>query len=316
MSTANLTPPQQVVTGFSDSTPLLANPDLLRARADADGFLFFKQVLPAELILELRQQIMGIVGRHGWLRAGTDPMDAIGDLVAIAAADAGDSSLRRIGVTRAAYRDIQSLELFHSLPHHPKLIALYETLFGSPVLPHPRHIARVLLPAPGFTPTPPHQDYIYIQGTHHFWTLWFPLGDCPMELGGLSVLRGSHREPVLDVVDSAGAGGKESILCGKDYAWVQDNYQCGDILTFPSHMVHKALPNHRPDRIRVSVDLRYQSATDEIEEKSLVPHMNVADWEEIYAGWKNEKLKYYWRSKDLHLSAWDNSLMQGKERLC
>ena len=63
-----------------------------------------------------------------------------------------------------------------------------------------------------------------------------------MELGGLSVLRGSHREKVLDVTTAPGAGGNESILCGLDYAWVQDHYECGDILTFPSHMVHKALP--------------------------------------------------------------------------
>jgi len=264
----------------------------------------------------LRRQILGIVERHGWLKEGTDPMDAIADLPAIAASDRQEESLKSIGVSRDAYRDIQCLELFHTLPHHPRLIALYEGLFEAAVFPHPRHIARVLLPAPSLAATPPHQDYIYIQGTHRFWTCWFPLGDCPVALGGLSVLRGSHREKVLDVVYARGAGGKESILCGKDYEWVQGDYRCGDIITFPSHMVHKGLPNRLGERIRLSCDLRYQPAHEEIEEKSLVPHFGVAPWDEIYRGWKSEKFQYYWKKESMNLSPWDASLLQSKEKIC
>lgn len=308
--------PQKVVMGFSDSTPLMAAPEKLRKRADADGFLFFENFLPKEPVWELRRQILEIADRHGWLKKGTERMDGIADLAAVAVSDGRDESLKHIGVTRNAYREIQCLELFHALPHHPKLMALYEMLFEAAVLPHPRHIARVLLPAPSFAATPPHQDYIYIQGTHKFWTCWFPLGDCPMALGGLSVLRGSHREEVLGVTNARGAGGKEAILCGKDYAWAQDDYQCGDIITFPSHLVHKGLPNRLGDRIRLSCDLRYQPAHEEVEERSLAPHFNIASWDEIYRGWKNEKLKYYWKSKALKVSAWDNALMQNKEKIC
>ncbi len=304
------------ITGFVDSTPLLANPDALRARAEQDGFLYFRRFLPTEPLLELRRQILQIVDRHGWLAKGTNLMDAIADLDAIAQSEARDKSLYAIGVTRDAYREIQALELFHTIPHHPNLISLYQTLFQADVLPHPRHIARVLLPSPSFAPTPPHQDYIYIQGTHQFWTCWFPLGDCPLELGGLSVMRGSHREKVLDVAKARGAGGFESILCDKDYQWIQDNYQCGDIITFPSHMVHKGTPNHLRNRIRLSCDLRYQSAHDEIEERSLAPHVGVATWEELYQGWTNEKLKYYWRAKDLRMSPWNPDYMQTKEKIC
>jgi len=313
---ATLTAPKKFVTGFTDSTALLDSPDRLRARADEDGYLFFKQLLPKELLLEMRRQILEIVAAHGWLQPGSDLMDGIANLEAIAETDAREESLKYIGVTSDAYREIQSLELFHTIPHHPRLIALYETLFGAPVLPHPRHIARVLLPAPSFAVTPPHQDYMYIQGTHTFWTLWFPLGDCPIEMGNLSVLRGSHREGVLDVTTAAGAGGREAILCGKDYTWFQDNYECGDILTFPCHMVHKGLPNQLGNRIRISLDLRYQPAGDEIEEQSLVPHMKAATWEQIYSGWKNDRLKYYWKSKELRFSPWDPSLLQAKERIC
>jgi hypothetical protein len=300
-TTTTLKSPTKVANGFTDSTPLLANPTALRDRAEEDGFLFFRSFLPVEPLWELRRQILGIVQRYGWLRSDTPLMEGVADLDAVAASDARDKSLYAIGVTQDAYRDIQRLELFHTIPHHPKLIALYQQLFQAEVLPHPRHIARVLLPSPSFAPTPPHQDYIYIHGTHRFWTCWFPLGDVPVGLGGLSILRGSHREAVLDVVRGRGAGGLEAILCGKDYTWVQDDYRCGDIITFPSHTVHKGLPNNQGAKIRLSCDIRYQPAKEEIEERSLEPHMGVASWEELYRGWQNENLKFYWRKRQLKL---------------
>jgi hypothetical protein len=300
-TTSTLVPPTKVATGFTDSTPLLNDPARLQARAEEDGFLFFRSFLPTEPLWELRRQILEIVQRYGWLRSDTPLMEGVADLDAVAASDARDKSLYAIGVTQDAYRDIQRLELFHTIPHHPKLIALYESLFQAEVLPHPRHIARVLLPSPSFAPTPPHQDYIYIHGTHRFWTCWFPLGDVPVDLGGLSMLRGSHREAVLDVARGRGAGGLEAILCGKDYTWMQDDYRCGDIITFPSHTVHKGLPNHQGAKIRLSCDIRYQPATEEIEERSLQPHFAVAPWEELYKGWKNEDLKFYRRKCPLNL---------------
>lgn len=316
MSSAHLRTPYKVITGFTDSTPLLNSPKELRARADEDGFLFFKGFLPKEPLLELRRQILEIVNRHGWLKKGTDLMEGVCDLEAIARDHDSDPQWKYIGVGKQAYAEVQSLELFHALPHDPKLLALYKLIFEAPVFPHPRNIARVLLPAPGSVPTPPHQDYLYIQGTHCFWTCWFPLGDCPMDLGGLSMLRGSHREKVLAVTRAPGAGGFESLLCDLDYTWVQGDYSCGDVVTFPSHMVHKALPSQYPGHLRLSCDNRYQSALEEIQEASLRPHMGCLSWEEIYHDWKSEKLKYYWKSNQFRYSAWDSSLLQGVDRIC
>lgn len=309
-------PDANIETGFEDRTPLLTKPAELRRAAQEDGFLYFREFLPREEILELRRQMLEIVERHGWMKKGTDRMEGIADLEAISASDFRDESLKQIGVTRDAYREIQCLELLHTLPHHPKLIGLYEALLGEAVLPHPRHIARVLLPAPSFAATPPHQDYPHIQGTHNFWTCWFPLGDCPEALGGLSVLRGSHREGVLAVAEAQGAGGRESILCGKEYQWAKGDYGCGDIITFPSHMVHKGLPNQLGDRIRLSCDLRYQPANEEIEEKALATHFDVAPWEEIYRGWESTEYQYYWRRKSLKMAPWDGELLRGSEKIC
>src|SRR5438093_671495 len=114
---------------FVDSTPLLHSPMELRTRADEDGFLFFKQFLPKEPLLELRRQILDILCSHGWVKRGTDLMDGIADLKATACSDGTEGRLAYTGVTKEVYREIQMLESFHRLPHHPELLSLYRALF-------------------------------------------------------------------------------------------------------------------------------------------------------------------------------------------
>ncbi|MCX6944562.1 MAG: hypothetical protein NT173_07350, partial [Opitutales bacterium] len=63
---------------FVDSTPLLADPAALRARADEDGYLFFRQRLPADEVLAMRAEMLAIVDRHGWRQPG---QDALGGLI-------------------------------------------------------------------------------------------------------------------------------------------------------------------------------------------------------------------------------------------
>jgi ectoine hydroxylase-related dioxygenase (phytanoyl-CoA dioxygenase family) len=220
-----------------------------------------------------------------------------------------------IGVSNEAYRAVQKLELFHTLPHHPKLLSLYRMLFGKEVLPHARHIARMITCHRGVFPTPPHQDFIHIQGTPQTWTCWFPLGNCPREMGSLTALRGSHRKGVVAVTPANGAGGLAAILCPNEIDWVEGDFEAGDILTFTSCTVHRALRSRHRDRIRLSCDLRYQALDEEIHEASLKPHGDYA-WEELYAGWKNHDVQYYWKKHPLRMATWDPSLHWQRERIC
>jgi hypothetical protein len=299
---------------FLDSTPLLADPAALRARAGQDGYLFFKQLLPKEPLLELRRQMLEICAQRGWLARDRDLMDGVLDAEALERIS--DEDMRAdIGVSHEAYRAVQKLELFHTIPHHPNLLSLYLALLGEEVLPHPRHIARMITCHRNVHSTPPHQDYIHIQGTPKTWTCWFPVGDCPREMGGLTVLRGSHRNGVVAVAPAQGAGNLASILCPHEIDWVEGDFSLGDVLTFTSCTVHRALRSRHRDHIRLSCDVRYQAAGEEIQEGSLKPHGNY-EWEDIYAGWRNQAVQYYWKKHDLRLSAWDPSLHWQKERIC
>jgi hypothetical protein len=312
MATATATKEPTVIVGFDDATPLLSDPEALRAQADRDGYLFFKGLLPTEVVLDLRKQLLEVLDGFDWLRKDLDLMSGVANPATVRDMEAWGGT----GVTQAAYLATQKLELFHRLPHHPRLIRMYESLFGKAVLPHPRNIARLMIPYPGAAPTPIHQDFIHIQGTRNVWTAWIPFGDIPRELGGLSVLKGSHKYGVFAVTAAAGAGGLESILCNIDLPWVEHDYEVGDVLTFHSWTAHKSLPNLVGDRVRLSCDYRYQPGDEDIEEKSLKPHGLIADWADIYAGWPDSDLKYYWTKHNLVLSPWDETVRWQKERIC
>jgi hypothetical protein len=299
---------------FEDSTPLLDDPDAMRARAAADGFLFFKQRLPKAEVLALRAEMLGVVEHYGWRAKG---QDALGGLIDVAAINqvAEENMRTDIGVSIAAYDDVQKLEALHRLPHHPQLTALYRALFGKEVLVHARHIARMITAHASVFPTPPHQDFPLIQGTAATWTCWIPVGDCPRELGGLTILKGSHRQGYLPIQPAKGAGGIAVPLCPNEVDWAEGDFEAGDILTFPSYTIHKALRCQWKDTIRLSLDVRYQPVDEVVEAKSLLPHCDLT-WEQIYAGWQNDDLKYYWQKLPVQLSPWEDEYLQPKRRIC
>jgi hypothetical protein len=299
---------------FVDSTPLLADPVALRQRAAQDGFLYFRRYLPGPEVMALRQDMLGVVAQHGWRQPGQDPLDGRIDLAALS--EVPEEKMRTdIGVSITAYDDVQKLESLHRLPHHPRLLALYRLLFGKEVLVHARHIARMITGYPGVFPTPPHQDFPLIQGTPNTWTCWMPIGDCPRPLGGLTILRRSHHNGYLPVQPAKGAGGIAVPLCPGETDWVEGDFQAGDVLTFPSHTIHKALRCQWKDQIRLSLDVRYQPIDEVVEAKSLLPHCELT-WEQVYANWQHDDLKYYWRDLPLQLSPWDDNLLQPKRRIC
>ncbi len=300
--------------GFTDSTALLDTPSALRQRAAEDGYLYFKQFLPQEEIAALRADMLAVVEKYGWRQKGQDPYGGLIDVAALN--QVPEEQMRTdIGVSIAAYEDVQRLERFHRLPHHPRLRSLYQVLFGKDILVHARHIGRMITAHKNVFPTPPHQDFPLIQGTANTWTCWFPIGDCPRELGGLSVLKGSNRYGYLPIQPAKGAGGIAVPLCSYDKDWVEGDFAAGDILTFSSYTIHRALRCQQKEQIRLSMDVRYQPIDEPVEAKSLLPHCDLT-WEEIYANWEKEDLKYYWRDLPLQVSTWDEVYLQPKRRIC
>ena len=302
---------------YIDSKPLLeaGQFDELRSRVNEEGYLFFKQLLPKDTLLELRARILEIVGKAGLLLDNDQGQDNLANREAVNQMNLEDMRYG-VGVTNKIYEEIQKIELFHRLPHHPNLLNLYRGLFQDEVLVHARHIARVVTPHDGIPPTPQHQDFPLIQGTDKFWTCWFPLGDTPRELGNLTVLRKSQHNGYIPISRVEGAGEIAAQLCPGETTWIEGDFELGDILTFPCYTVHKALKSQFPDRIRLSLDLRYQPLSQEVEKKSLEPHSYNITWDDIYENWESDEFKFYWNSLPIKPADWDDSLVQPGRRIC
>jgi ectoine hydroxylase-related dioxygenase (phytanoyl-CoA dioxygenase family) len=266
---------------LTDSASLLADTEALRQRMARDGYLFLSALVPKADIAAVYADIAAICRKHGW-------MDGDGNAI-------GEINVEGSEGWKPIYDDVQRLESFHGLAHHPQIVGAIEALVQEQVLVHPRNIARITYPNAEHFTTPAHQDFVHIQGTPVTYTVWLPLTDCPIGLGGLTLLAGSHKLGILPARAALGAGGLGIDTSKLDYSWHAGDMAAGDILIFHSFTVHKALPNLSGNRFRISTDTRYQGVSQPIVEDGLLPHFNRLTWDEIYKGWSRQDLQYYWQ---------------------
>jgi ectoine hydroxylase-related dioxygenase (phytanoyl-CoA dioxygenase family) len=284
---------------FTDSTPLLGDDAALAARFGEDGYLYLRGVVDREPLVELRREITSICARHGWLRPDRDPMEAVPRV---------EPRVESEDPFFEVYDDVQRLQAFHAMSHEPSVRRIMEPLLGRDLFPHPLGIARLSFPYSEAWATPPHQDFYNNQGTEELFACWMPLSDCPIALGPLSILRGSHRLGLLPLAPSLGAGFRRAVLTPDHdrLDWVSGDMALGDVLVFHSLTVHRALPN-RSDRLRLSVDYRFQREGAPLTEGCLKPHFDRLSWDEIYADWERDDLKYYWRRSKYEVVPFDRA---------
>ncbi len=287
----------QSLVPFEESTVLLNEPKKLRERAEKEGYLFFKNLLPKEAVMALRKDVLEVCKKHGFLAENTPLMDGIGAKGFIIVESSTNPNYTNY------YKDIQQLRSFHALAHHPNLIKALDILFNGETLVHPLKILRTIFPQAQEHTTPPHQDYFHVRGTENTWTSWIPIGNCPTALGGLTLVPGSHYWGLLPEHAAAGAG-LIGITVPQDAVWVTAEFSAGDVLMFHSHTVHQGIDNNTPNQMRISMDCRFQALADKKIGPVAVrsPHLHCIDWDGLYQNWPaNDSLKYYWKDMDLEL---------------
>lgn len=251
-----------------DSSPVLADPDAQRARALEDGYLFFRALIDPEKVARLRDLVIETAVELGFASPGVE--DGSGP---------DRNHARRIDVlvlpgaalTGTGYDDPRWLVLqervlpdprFSAVGDDPELLRVLGALFGEPPMTRRGDICRVVLPGAPHLTTPPHQDHWYTGGTPNLWTAWMPLVETPLELGPLAVLPGSHRAGLLA---HAGEGaGRQGVGVDVGAPLAASAVSPGDAILFNCLTVHGALPNLTVDRLRLSVDFRYQAASEPI----------------------------------------------------
>ncbi len=299
--------PKQVdpeILPFRNSTAVLDDGRELNQRMQRDGYLFIQGLLPPQVLESLRQQVLTIERDAGWVKDDTPLRDAVADL--------NGFCVEPEPAYNNVYYNLYKLADFHALQHRPELKNLFERMLGEPVLAHPRIIMRTIFPQREAYTTPPHQDFIPIQGTPDTFTTWIPLGDLPPIMGGLQLAEGSHAHGVYEFEPSLGAGAMEVTdpLKGR---WRNSPFKQGDVLIFHSMTVHQGVPCQGTS-LRISVDARYQKISDPIAPDSLEPHNKPVTWKEVYADWRMDDQQYYWHQWNLQIKDFDNSYYEERDR--
>lgn len=280
---------------FRVSNDALPDAGELRRRMAADGYLFFRGLLDAGRLQDLRRRMLDVMAAGGWLAPGTEPIAGIAN----PAARCTEGDLSYVDVYHQVYR----LESFHRAAHWPAVLDVLAKVIDGPVFAFPQKIARLWFPQFTEHTTPIHQDFVHFQSSMDVYSCWHPVGDCPRELGGLAVLPGSHRVGrVVDHHFSLGAGSLTVDPAEHPDGWVSTDYRAGDVLFFHCLTIHGALPNVTPDRLRVSLDNRYQRLGAPVTAHMLEPHLSShrpLSWDQVYAGWSgSDDLRYYWREHE------------------
>jgi ectoine hydroxylase-related dioxygenase (phytanoyl-CoA dioxygenase family) len=256
---------------------------------ETHGYLMIRGLLSPDDLRPLLSDVTKILYDAGWLKGKSTPIERIANAAA-ACAD-GDPAYKAI------YERVFSLQSFHTLPHHPLLQNVMKLLVGDQLLIHPKSMARIIFPNFEQGIIHAHQDHTAVDGDAESFTAWIPLHDCPPEQGPLRVMDGSHR---FGPQPTEGQTGYILEGSARGSHWAGGEIKAGDLLLFHSLTVHKAAPN-RSSRIRVSLDCRFQSYQRAVNPGTLVfTGSGKRSWENTYANWTSDELKYYWTKLPLH----------------
>ena len=226
------------VDELADSSGLLRDPHALRGRLAADGYLFFRGLLPVEPVRAAGSAVTGRLHEGGWITPaglplgpprGSGPKEALAD---------------------PAYRRAVLGLAFNRIPYLPELRGLVRGILGPEAFSYPVKVLRTVYPERAGGPAQGryvHCDYGGA-GVQDMLTTWLPLMNIPADLGGLAVMPGGHRQrPHWPRLLKPAARG-----------WATTDYRVGDVIVFHCLTPHAALPN-AASALRISGDFRWQA---------------------------------------------------------
>jgi hypothetical protein len=243
-----------------DSNDLLGDWKALQQRMATDGYLLIRGLHDRDKVLQAREEMLRLLSETGRLAPDT-PLEE-----------------GRIGPDNKG-------ALFNGIePPMPKLLEVvnsnhvmqfFNHFFGGPSLTYDYKWVRAV-GHQHFTGA--HYDIVYMgRGTRNLYTMWTPLGDISLEMGGLAVLLGSqHLEKVKETygnmdVDRDNIEGwfsNDPLELVEKFGgvWATTEYKAGDAIIFGMFTMHGSLTN-QTNRYRLSVDTRYQLASEPADER-------------------------------------------------
>jgi len=242
-----------------------------RAALERDGFVHLKGLIPAQAIAGARRRVLADLEARGGVLERS-----------------GDAAL----VPECGLACVPFLEGKNDVTHDPSVLSVleapalerfFERLFEGSV----RTLDyKWLRGVPRGVATGAHLDRVYMgRGTSRMHTSWVPLGDAPLELGGLAMLAGSHKkegglarlhetygalDTERDGLEGTGWFTSDPLEVTDRFApagecvWRASDYAAGDVVVFGLDLVHMSTANLTDD-VRLSADVRWLPARDTVD---------------------------------------------------
>lgn len=255
-----------------DSSPFYKNNDWdgLRKRFEEDGYLFIRGLIPADVIKKGKDAIFSYLAKNNYFEPGTNPEDGFVNTK-----------------TKEQLPRIENSPVITKMPEVKRVLegkeltGFFEKFLNSAVRTYDYKWLR-LVRENEYTGC--HMDIVYMgRGSQNVVTTWIPFMEIPIELGGLAVCKGTHKDPKFQKIretygnldvdrDDVGGTGwftedpEEILRYGG--VWLTTDYHPGDCVIFTMYTFHASTTNVlKPPKYRLSCDVRFQRATEPIDER-------------------------------------------------
>ncbi len=259
--------PPEFLAPLVDATAHLPDPAALRQAFAEEGYVLLRDVLDRSEVLAARREVFLRLAEMDEVQSPPEAGIATG--ISRRRELAGD-----LGVF---WKSVSEGPALRRITHGQRLQELAALLFDAPSRPHDYLFLR---PAPLGNATNLHYDFpFFAGGASQIVTCWIPLGEIPVSDGPLVVVEHSHR--FADLIEPLRAAQLGSFAAAQDAAYQSSasdtlefarsrqtrlltaHFQPGDVIIFSGFTMHGSLDNHSPqNRVRLSVDVRYQPAAD------------------------------------------------------
>ncbi|MBL8229429.1 MAG: phytanoyl-CoA dioxygenase family protein [Bryobacterales bacterium] len=269
---------EYLASDLRESNEILGDGAALRARLDEDGYLLIRRLRPRASVLEIREEILRSMEPAGALLPGSELMDGI-----IQPGAAGHET-----TTVRGKDHLRRSEKFQRFIRMPEVMNFFGRMLGGPAGTFDFQWLRI---AGAGASSPVHADIVFMgRGTKNLFTCWTPIGDVTLDMGPVVLLQGSHKiEKVRETygqcdVDRDRIEGwisKDPVEMVERFGghWSTTEFQAGDVLIFGMYTLHASLANSS-NRYRISVDTRYQLASEPFDERWVgeQPPMHYEFW--------------------------------------
>lgn len=240
-------------------------PDMLR-RLHEDGYLYLPGFLKREEVLDAREAYFKLFDASV-LKPGTTPREGV-------FSGKFQFSPYRHGLPGHPATQFVTSEEFEHFTRTKKLQDLATALMNEEVSLLQRRPLRHFYNNTGVASCA-HADFTYLnKGTKKLMSIWIPMGDVPLEAGGIVYLKGTndadqdslrtqlnrYKKPEKD--ERPITADLKALADATGTPWVYHNFKAGDIILHTPFIIHATL-DCNDERMRLSTDIRFASVKEE-----------------------------------------------------